>query len=200
MKLIKMELSDYLDALASRSPAPGGGSVSALTGAQGIALGIMVCNLTLGKEKYKEYEAECKQAIVMLTKLFNEMCAAIDNDTDAYNEVSAAYKISKDDPKRDAAIKEAMLIATKVPFETMNIAIKGMREVKELFGKTNINAKSDLEVAILNLKTALCGAWLNVQINLPGISGEDVKEKFANDGKAILKEAEEIEKQLNLSI
>ena len=200
MKLIKMELSDYLNALASRSPAPGGGSASALSGAQGLALGIMVCNLTLGKEKYKEYEADCKQAISNLTKLFDEMCAAVDNDTDAYNEVSAAYKISKEDPKRGEAIEKAMLLATKVPFETMNIAIRGTREIKEIFDKTNVNAKSDLEVAMLNLKAALCGAWLNVQINLSGISDDAVREKFTQEGKKILEEVKAIEKELNLSI
>jgi hypothetical protein len=200
MKLIKMQLSDYLDALTSRSPAPGGGSASALSGAQGIALGIMVCNLTTGKEKYKEFEAECKQAISVLTKLYNEMCIAIDKDTDAYNAVSGAYKISKDDPNRAKAIEEAMMVATKVPFETMNIAIKAMREVKGLFGKTNVNAQSDLEVAILNLKAALFGAWLNVKINVPGLSNEEIKEKFLQEGAQILKEAQEIERELNLSI
>ncbi len=200
MKLIKMEISDYLDTLASASPAPGGGSASALTGAQGIALAIMVCNLTIGKEKYKEYEQDCKTTAKELSKLFDAMCAAVDNDTDAYSEVSAAYKISKDDPKRGKAIKAAMLLATKVPLKTMEIAIQAMRLVSQLFEKTNTNAVSDLEVAILSLQVALKGAWLNVKINLSGLDDEEVKARFVENGKNMLKEAEKIKSQIDLEI
>jgi formiminotetrahydrofolate cyclodeaminase len=62
MKLVEMKVNEYLDVLKSDAPAPGGGSASALAAAQGMALLCMVCDLTLGKEKYAEYQEVCGEA------------------------------------------------------------------------------------------------------------------------------------------
>ena len=62
MKLIDMQVKEYLDVLKSDAPAPGGGSVSALAGAQGAALFMMVADLTIGKEKYADWQEVCKAA------------------------------------------------------------------------------------------------------------------------------------------
>lgn len=190
MKLVKMEIADYINALSSKSPAPGGGSASALAGAQGLALMAMVCNLTIGREKYKDTEADCKKALIEINRLIEKMCTAIDKDTDAYNAVSSAYKLPKEDPARAKTIEEAMLLATKVPLETMKLGLEGIRQLLFINGKTNKSAQSDLGVALLNLNACIKGAWLNVEINLPSLSDETIKAEFLKEAEAILKEAE----------
>lgn len=193
MKLIDMTVADYLDLLKSNAPAPGGGSVSALSAAQGIGLVLMVTDLTIGKEKYAEYEDDCKKAKAEAEKVLKQLTAGIDEDTEAFNKVSAAYKLPKDTEEqksaRTDAIREANMGATEVPFRTMQICLEGIRIAGSIVGRSNPNASSDLGVAALNLLAGLKGAWLNVKINLPGIKDEKAKARFET-GAAIVEEAE----------
>ena len=85
MKLIDLKLNEYLDVLLSDAPAPGGGSVSALAGAQGAALVGMVCDLTTAKKKYAEEHERCAAIKEEAVALYEELAASIDRDTDAYN-------------------------------------------------------------------------------------------------------------------
>ena len=89
MKLIDLKLDEYLDILISDEPAPGGGSVSALACAQGAALISMVCDLTTAKKKYADDHELCRQIKEEAVKLYGDLKAAIDKDTDAYNLVAA---------------------------------------------------------------------------------------------------------------
>lgn len=193
MKLAEMTIKDYLDVLKSDAPAPGGGSVSALTAAQGIGLVSMVCELTIGKERYKDFEEGCLKAGEEAVKLLAELTEGIDKDTEAFTKVSAAYKMPKstDEEKavRSKAIAEATLTATEVPFEMLELCLQGLKVTESLVGKSNPNASSDLGVAALNLLAGIKGAWLNVSINLPSVKDEEAKKKFAA-GKEIVAEAE----------
>lgn len=196
MKLVEMTVNTYLDVLKSDAPAPGGGSVSALSGAQGIGLALMVCDLTLGKEKYADYQTICAEAKEKGLSVYNRLVEAIDKDTEAFNLVSAAFKMPKETDEEKAARKQAIadgtLVATQVPFETMEIALEGLKIVESLEGKSNPNASSDLGVAALNLMSAVRGAWLNVKINLPGVKDEEAAKNFAEKGEAIIAEAEKL--------
>jgi len=196
MKLVELKVNDYLNLLGSDVPAPGGGSVSALAGAQGIALMNMVCDLTVGKAKYAEFEETCITAKVKGVKLFGELTEAIDKDTEAFNMVSDAYKMPKETEKekltRSKAIGIAMLAATEVPFKTMELSLEGLQTVETLVGKTNINAASDLGVGAVNLMAAVKGAWLNVMINLSGIKDPDKKIFFEKNGIEIITQAEKL--------
>ncbi|MBR5489531.1 MAG: cyclodeaminase/cyclohydrolase family protein, partial [Firmicutes bacterium] len=78
MKLVEMKVNEYLDVLKSDAPAPGGGSASALAAAQGVALVSMVCDLTLGKEKYAEYQDVCGEAKAKASDLYSKLVASID--------------------------------------------------------------------------------------------------------------------------
>ena len=180
MKLTDLEVSGYLDILKSEAPAPGGGSASALSGAQGAALIAMVCGLTLGREKYSEYHKTCSEAKEEAECLLDSFIAAVDADTEAYNLVAAAYKMPKESDEqkkeRSAAIEEGTNKSTEVPLSVMKMAQEGLEIVSGLIGKTNPGAKSDLGVAVLNLHSCARGAWLNVKINLPGIK-DDVRAK-----------------------
>lgn len=189
MKLVDMTVRDYLDLLKSDAPAPGGGSVSALSAAQGVGLVAMVADLTIGREKYAEYEQVCKEAKEEALKLYEALVAAIDEDTEAFNKVSAAYKMPKDTDEqkaaRSAAIREANVGATEVPFETVKLCLAGLKVTETMVGKSNPNAASDLGVAALNLMAGIRGAWLNVKINLPGIKDEALKAKFETGAQMV---------------
>ncbi len=187
MKLIDMEVKEYLDVLKSDAPAPGGGSVSALAGAQGVALFTMVADLTLGKEKYAEYQEVCREAKEKGAALYAELTAGVDKDTEAFNLVSAAFKMPKETDEEKAARKQAIadgtLAATEVPFRTMQLGYEGLLLAKTMIGKSNPNAASDLGVAILNLTACIKGAWLNVKINLPGVKEEAKAAYYAAEGQ-----------------
>lgn len=193
MKLVDMTVKNYLDVLKSEAPAPGGGSVSALSAAQGAGLVAMVCDLTIPKEKYAEYKDLCQSVKAEILEVFDELVIGIDKDTEAYNKVSAAFKLPKgtaeEKATRSKAIQEATIIATEVPYETMELCMKGIEITEKIVGKSNPNASSDLGVAALNLLAGIKGAYLNVMINLPGIKSEEEKARF-KDAEDMVKKAE----------
>lgn len=195
-RLIDLDVKKYMENLASNLPAPGGGSASALAGAQGISLVMMVAELTVGKEKYRDWEAYCQKAISDGTVIQTNFLKAIDDDTDAYNKVGAAFKLPKntDEEKtaRSRAIQDATVLATRVPLRTMEISLDALKVAESLIGKSNPNCSSDIGVGALNLRSALMGAWLNVKINLPGIKDEDLRNELFKKGQSMLEEGNKI--------
>ena len=195
-RLIDLDVKKYMENLASNLPAPGGGSASALAGAQGISLVMMVAELTVGKEKYRDWEAYCQKAISDGTVIQTNFLKAIDDDTDAYNKVGAAFKLPKntDEEKaaRSCAIQDATVLVTRVPLRTMEISLDALKVAESLIGKSNPNCSSDIGVGALNLKSALMGAWLNVKINLPGIKDEALRNELFEKGQSMLEEGNKI--------
>ena len=189
MKLTETKIGEFIDLLKSDQPAPGGGSASALAGAQAMALVIMVCELTLGREKYANFQEDCLSAKEEAEKLLSDLVGAIDEDTQAYNSVAEAFKLpkgtDKEKTKRSAAIQKATVKATEVPLSVMKSAWDGMKIISAIIGKTNPSAMSDLGVAVLNLSSCAKGAWLNVKINLPGIKDEKKSGAFGDEASAI---------------
>lgn len=200
MKLIEMKVNEYLDVLKSDAPAPGGGSVSALAGAQGVGLFMMVADLTIGKEKYAEYQEVCKNAKEKGMALYGELVEGIDKDTEAFNLVAAAFKMPKeteeDKAARRQAIADGTLVSTEVPFRTMELGYEGLKLAETMIGKSNPNAASDLGVAILNLTGCIKGAWLNVLINLSGVKDEAKAKYFAEEGKKMFDAADSVASSL----
>lgn len=196
MKLIDMEVKKYLEVLKSDAPAPGGGSVSALAGAQGVGLFMMVADLTIGKEKYADCQEICKEAREKGAALYEELVESIDKDTEAFNLVAAAFKMPKDTDEEKAARKQAIadgtLVSTEVPFRTMELGYEGLMLAKTMIGKSNPNAASDLGVSILNLTGCIKGAWLNVKINLPGVKDEAKAKYFAEEGQKMFDAADAV--------
>ena len=126
--------------------------------------------------------------------LSERMCALIDEDTEAFNRVSAAFKLPKDTDEekaaRKAAIAEATLGATMVPLDTLYRAHDGLELAKMLIGKSNTNCASDIGVAALNLVSCARGAWLNILINLGGIADAEKAQEIRAKGEGILAECE----------
>ena len=184
-----MNLRDYLDVLKSEAPAPGGGSVSALSGAQGAALVSMVCELTIPKERYAEFKELCQSVREEILEIYERLTLSIDEDTEAFSKVSAAMKLPKESDEekavRSQAIQEATVTATEVPYKAMELCLAGLETTARIVGRSNPNAASDLGVAALNLLAGVKGAYLNVMINLPSLKGEGVKERFVDAGEIV---------------
>ncbi len=191
MTLVNKSLNAFLEELASNSPAPGGGSVAALSGALGSALTSMVCRLTLGKKKYAEAEEEMKSVLAMSEKLRTIFTRLVDTDTDAFNKVMEAYSLPKesDDQKalRNAAIQEATKEAALVPLECMKHGIDALALSRAVAQRGNRTSVSDAGVSALLIGACIEAAALNVKINLTGIANVEFVEWKTSEVSSILK-------------
>ncbi len=196
MKLIDMHVRDYIDTVASDAPAPGGGSVSALGGAQGAGLVTMVAGLTVGKKKYAERESACREIIDAGLPLVQALKEQVDLDTEAFNLISEAFKLPKetDEQKRarSAAIQAGTLTSTEVPFRTMELALEALKNARRLLNGFNQNAASDLGVAALQLNACVKGAWLNVLINTGSLKDKEKADAFRTRGQKLVDEADAV--------
>lgn len=190
MGLVDLSLKDFATVLGSDTPAPGGGSAAALSGANGISLTKMVCELTLGKKKYADYQEVIEEVHLKSSSLQEKLLAAIDKDTEAFNLVSAVFDMPKetDDDKaaRRAAMQSALKEAAQSPYDMMLLMVEALEVTEKAVGKSNTNAASDLGVAALNLKAGLQGAWLNVLINLSGIKDDAFVSNYRQKGQELL--------------
>ena len=193
-KIIDMNIKEYMEVLKTDAPAPGGGSVSGITAAQGIALTLMVTELTIGKKKYEDMQQLNIEAREEALKIYDKLICAADEDKKAFTELSEAYKLPKETEEekeiKKKVLGEKALGATKAPFEVMKLSIKALEITRSLVGKSNKMAASDLGVAALNLLAACKSAWLNVKINLPYLTDEKASAEFESRGKEILKKSE----------
>ncbi len=184
MKLVEKSVVDFIDEVDSASPAPGGGSVSALVGSLGASLSRMVGHLTVNKKKFKGYSEEIQwdfmQRFEELYNIKSELNVLVDRDTEAFNHVMAAFKLSKESEEekaaRSAAIEEATYKAIDVPMVIGELSYRGLELIEYFVEYGNKNAITDLGVSALLLASALEGAILNVKINLPGISDQEYVE------------------------
>ena len=174
MKLTDLNVTDYLKLVDSDAPAPGGGSASALCGAQGAGLLAMAAKLTVGKEKYAAFHAVCAAVIAEADDLCGKLTAQIDRDTEAYNRIAAAFRLPRGDETQTAARKREIAAATvyaaEVPLETMRLAMRGLQCAERLAGHFNTNCASDVGCGIEGLLCCIHGAHLNVQINVGGMA------------------------------
>jgi methenyltetrahydrofolate cyclohydrolase len=158
-------IQDFLDVLASKEPVPGGGGASALIGAIGAALCSMVANLTSGKKKYAEYQADIEAIIEKMDGSIQRLLALIDGDAAVFEPLSRAYGIPKDDPQRGAILEQALKEASAVPLQIVVELHQLTATVAELAVKGSRLAISDVGVAAAAIQAAAQGAAMNVFIN-----------------------------------
>ena len=172
--LASLSISNFLDETASNSPAPGGGSVSALAASLGAALASMVCRLTIGKNTNATIQIELESVLIKSEKLRSKFTALIDEDTNAFKKVIAAYRLPKEtteqNAQRAAAIQAAYKEATVVPLQLLELCAEAVALLKIIGEKGNKNSLSDAGVAVLMLEAACEGAAMNVRINLANIT------------------------------
>ncbi len=162
-----------LGELASSSATPGGGSAAALAGAMGAALVSMVCSLTIGKKRFAEVEGELRSVLEQAETLRLQLTDLADADTQAFDQVMAAYRLAKETPEeqaiRRAAIQAGLQQATQVPVETAGACVAVLKLAAKIIGNINPNALSDAGAAALLAEAGLRAAQLNVAVNLAGI-------------------------------
>ena len=184
------DLSGFLGELASDSPTPGGGSVAALCGALGAALNSMVANLTIGKKKYADYDAEMKKTLAGAETLRLELTQMIDEDAAAFNKFMAALKMPKeteaDKASRKTALQQTLVDAATVPLAVMEMCVGVIRLAVPVAEHGNVNAVSDAGVAALVARAGVHAAGLNVRINVGGIRAEEHQEFASKAAAAII--------------
>lgn len=174
MKLAELTVSEFAKELASVSPAPGGGSVAALCAGFSAALCAMVARLTHGKEKYRADWEAMENLMQQADPLAGRFIELMEADTDAYNQVVAAMRLSKETAEekavRKTAIEQATRKAAEIPLETLINTLKLAEYVSEAVEKGNANCITDAGTAAQLVRTAAYAAAYNVRINLAGIS------------------------------
>lgn len=169
----QLSLQQFLAALASDAPTPGGGTAAAIAGAMGASLAEMVAHLTLSKEKYAASHEAVRPIAEAGAGARGEFLDLAREDSGAYDEVVAARRMPKGTEEEKAArfrrIAVANRNAAEVPMRTARAAVRLLAALPELAEKGNPNAASDVGAAALLLDACVEGALLNVGINLSGI-------------------------------
>lgn len=184
-----MVVADLLDAFGSNEPVPGGGSASALAGAVGVSLLIMVAGLPKTRTGAPEEAAGLSEASARLRPLRDTLASLIDQDSAAYEAVVAARRLPKDtDAEKEArrqAIETAMRHATDVPMETMRACQQALRGAAIVADNGNRNAASDTGVAVELLLAGLRGAGMNVDVNVKSLSDAAFVERVMAERKQL---------------
>lgn len=189
MKLVELDVLKFLDVVDSNSPAPGGGSVSALASSLGASLARMVAHLSFGKKKYEALSDDVKAKFVAnfdeLLKIKNELNDLIDRDSEAYNTVMAAYKLPKETDEEKAArsteIQKSLKYAIQTPYDIVVLSGKAISLLGEILANGNQNAITDIGVGTMLLMVGLEGGILNVKVNLSSIKDTAYVEKITKE-------------------
>ena len=186
MKMLEKPATQFLSELSSNAPVPGGGGASAAVGAFAAALGMMVTNLTIGKKKYADYEEEVKAVRDRLEGLRDQLIDLVDGDAVAFEPLSKAYSIPKDDPERDTIMENALYEASVVPMSIMETVLAAAKELEILVEKGSKLAVSDVGVGILFAQAAIEGASLNVYINTKSMKNREKAEELNDKANGML--------------
>ena len=187
-------IDEYLEDLSSKSPVPGGGGASAIAGAFGCSLGMMVASLTIGKKRYQEVEAEVQSLNEHLSTLRDVFLRLADKDEEVFLPLSRGYAMPKSTEEekqvRAAYMENALYDAVMVPLsvmETANGAFDTLLSLSKIGSKLAI---SDAGVAASFLQTAVTGASMNVQINLKSMQESERKTRLSERSEAYLSRAD----------
>ena len=196
--------TSFLDALADGTPAPGGGSAAAYSGAAGAALVAMVARLTLGKKKYAAVEDQMRQLLENAEKLRSELTEAIQRDAAAFSAVMAAFKLPKDTPEQEEqraeAIEKTTLKAAEVPLEVACQAVDVMALALQAAEHGNLNAISDGATGGALGRAALTGAGYNVRINVSALKDQQAGAALIKEIALLEQRAAEIETQIRKTL
>ena len=188
--LVDYHVLDFVNETASESPAPGGGSVSALSAALGVALGSMVANLSAEKRGWEDQLNVFSGWAEKAQEIKKELLYLVDEDTNAFNKIMDSFQLPKntDDEKsiRSSAIEAASIYATEIPLKTMKVAYSGIGILKYMVEHGNPNSITDAGVGLLCVKTAVRGAYFNVMVNAKGLKDKETAKKYATEAKSIL--------------
>ena len=188
-----LSVTEYLEKAAAAEPTPGGGSVAALAGALGAAMGSMVAGYTVGRPAYAAVDADMRQALAAFDDARKQLLAVVDEDADAYAAIDGAYRLPKDTDERkaerSAAIRKATAEGVKPPVKAFRAALEALRALPRVTEAGNKNLVSDAGVAAALLAAALRAAFANVLVNAHAV--ED-GESLLGEMRAGLAEGEKL--------
>ncbi len=204
MKLVDLNITSFIQEVDSKSPAPGGGSVSALMSSMGVALARMVGHLTVDKKKFMSLDStiqfEFKDVISSLVIIKNALIDLVDRDTDAFNMIMMAYQMPKTNDEeiklRHEKIQEGTVQAIMVPLKVATLSLSAMHQFEFILRYQNQQTLSDLGVAILALSSGALGACLNVMINLPSLTDTIAKKQYQIQAEEQIEEVQVIRDNL----
>jgi len=199
-KLVDLTVKGFAEETSRESPAPGGGTIAAYMGALGAALGTMVANLSSHKAGWDE---RCPEFSVWADKgqaLMAELLRLVDEDTEAFNRIMAAFglpkKTDEDKAARSKAIQEATLYAAQVPLQTMKASMQVFDICRAMAKEGNPNSVSDAGVGALAARAAVLGAALNVKINAGSLTDRAVAEPLIVEADALVAQANNAEQEI----
>ena len=175
MKLAEKKIRVFLDELAGKKAAPGGGSAAALAGAMAASLVVMVAEFTIGKEKYKDINEEMEKVRNEGMNLKDELLELVDEDTRAYLEVM-----------KTKGGQAATLKAAEVPLSTAQKSLSVLKMAVWASEIGNQNLRSDAFCAIELATAAIYGALENVRVNLPYLKNQKVVNSLKDEIEEIL--------------
>lgn len=200
MNLAQKNCTEFVEVLASKAAVPGGGGAAALVGAIGTALGSMVCNLTIGKKKYAQYEEEVKDILKEAGEIEAQLLKMIDDDAENFLPLSKAYGIKASTPEekaeKDRVLQSALKKACEVPIQIVKTAYKAIKLHERLVDKGSRLAISDVGVGVQCLRAALISGQLNVIININSITDEEYVKKVGEETKKLVEEGTKIADQV----
>ena len=196
-RLITQSLREFTEETASESPAPGGGSVAAALGAFGAALGTMVANLSSHKRGWDERWEEFSSWAEKGKECHEELLRLVDEDTASFEAVMEAWGVPENSVEEKAtkndAIQGAVLHATQIPLQVMQIAHRSL-EVAHAMAEKGMEASiSDAGVAALCARSAVMGAHLNVRINAVDLENATQRSALLQQAEALSTETQELE-------
>jgi glutamate formiminotransferase/formiminotetrahydrofolate cyclodeaminase len=199
-KLVDRSVQSFMEETASESPAPGGGSVSALMGSLGVALATMVANLSSHKRGWDERWEEFSDWADQGKRLQERLIKLVDEDTEAFNRIMAAFGMPKSSEQerkeRETAIESATIHAIRIPYAVMETAMKGYDVVEAMIRNGNPNSISDAGVGALAIHACIQGAWLNVKINAIELKGHTEVKALLKKGDTLRINSEKLQKKL----
>jgi formiminotetrahydrofolate cyclodeaminase len=180
--ILDLTVGELLERLGSSDPAPGGGAAAAVAGSLGAALVQMTANLTIGRPRFAAVEDQARRIEARVSELRRQLAQLGDADTEAFEKVSAAYKLPRGDDvqkaARLAAIQSALHGAAEVPLQTARLCAAVLEVAEEAAPVLNPAVVSDVQVGALLAAAALEGAAVNVEINLASMSDTSAVERY----------------------
>jgi glutamate formiminotransferase/formiminotetrahydrofolate cyclodeaminase len=196
--LMNLVGKEFVEELSTNSPAPGGGSVSALAGALGAALSSMVAALSHEKKELLDLKPEMDEIGIEAQNLKDRLSFLVDEDTNAFNKVMDANRLSATNDEEQSAKNQAIEIANKyaieIPLETAKKCFRVIELADTLVEKGNPNSVSDAGVAAEVALAGVSGACMNVLINLTSVEDDSYCDDMRNKVEEIMEKAESLQK------
>lgn len=188
MDMQEMKINEFLGKLGSSDAVPGGGGASALAGALGASLGMMVGSLTLGKKKYADVEEDIKAMMREMSEVSENLAACVNKDAEMFAPLAEAYSIPKDAAGRDETLEKCLKDAAATPLEIMKLSARAVELLEDFAKKGSKLVISDAATGAALCRGAMLGAAVNVKVNTRLMKDREYAENLDAEADALIEE------------